>query len=92
MSYLLFLDESGHDHRNMPYEVHGGVALHASQIWSFVQGMRALEQETYGGYLHTYGTEIKGQKLLDKDRFKWANQETGMMPDIARRHHAQAFL
>ena len=92
MSYLLFLDESGHDHRNMPYEVHGGIALHASQVWPFVQEMRALEQEAYGSYLHLYGTEIKGQKLLDKDRFKWAKQEAEMMPDVARRHHAQAFL
>ena len=92
MSYLLFLDESGHDHRSMPYEVHGGIALHASRVWSFVQEMRALEQEAYGSYLHQYQTEIKGQKLLDKDRFKWAKQEAEMMPDISRRHHAQAFL
>ena len=26
MSYLLFLDERGHGHRTMPYEVRGGVA------------------------------------------------------------------
>jgi len=24
MSFLLFVDESGHDHRTMPYEVRGG--------------------------------------------------------------------
>ena len=29
MSWLLFLDESGHDHKSMPYEVRGGIALHA---------------------------------------------------------------
>ncbi len=28
MSWLLFLDESGHDHRQLPYEVRGGIALH----------------------------------------------------------------
>ena len=92
MSYLLFMDESGHDHRNMPYEVHGGIAIHASRVWSFVQQMRALEQEAYGAYLHTFQTEIKGRKLLDKDRYKWAVQETELMPDVARRHHALAFL
>ena len=32
MSYLLFLDESGHDHKNMPYEVHGGMAIHAGKL------------------------------------------------------------
>jgi hypothetical protein len=28
MSWLLFLDESGHDHKNTPYEVRGGFAIH----------------------------------------------------------------
>lgn len=27
MSWLLFMDESGYDHRVMPYEVTGGIAL-----------------------------------------------------------------
>ena len=27
MAWLLFLDESGHDHKQMPYEVRGGIAL-----------------------------------------------------------------
>jgi hypothetical protein len=27
----------------MPYEVRGGVALHASELWSFVQDMQRLE-------------------------------------------------
>lgn len=33
MSYLLFLDESGHDHKVAPYEVTGGVAIHVSKLW-----------------------------------------------------------
>lgn len=41
MSWLLFMDESGHDHKNMPYEVRGGVAIHAGQLWPFVQGHAA---------------------------------------------------
>ena len=36
MSWLLFLDESGHDHKQLPYEVRGGIALHARQLWPFV--------------------------------------------------------
>jgi len=32
MAWLLFLDESGHDHKQMPYEVRGGVALHAGEV------------------------------------------------------------
>ncbi len=48
MSYLLFLDESGHDHKNAPYEVRGGVALHAEKLWPFVQGMKKLEEACFG--------------------------------------------
>ncbi|MGA9042477.1 MAG: DUF3800 domain-containing protein [Terriglobales bacterium] len=91
MSYLLFMDESGHDHRTMPYEVRGGVALHANKLWPFVQAMRSLEESCFGDLLHRYKSEIKGHKLLDKDRFKWASQDK-LMDDVERRKHAIAFL
>jgi len=52
MSYLLFLDESGHDHKTMPYEIHGGVALHASKLWPFVKALTNLEQAAFGDFLH----------------------------------------
>ena len=91
MSYLLFLDESGHDHQNMPYEVRGGIALHASQLWPFIQDMQRLELASFGTALHQFKTELKGCKLLDKDRFKWADQEQ-TMPDEERRKHCRGFL
>lgn len=91
MSWLLFLDESGHDHRHLPYEVHGGIALHASRLWGFVQAVRTLEQATFGAFLHDYGSEIKGSKLLAKDRFKWERQGDRMEPQ-ERRKHALNFL
>ena len=92
MSYLLFLDESGHDHKTMPYEVHGGIALHASRVWPFVQGMRALEEEAFGVALHDYQAELKGSHLLGKKRYQWAAQEEAPLPDSIRREQAQAFL
>jgi len=91
MSSLLFLDESGHDHRNMPYEVHGGFALHAKRLWPFVKALTTLEQAAFGDNLHRFKKEIKGAKLLDKDRFKFAAQEA-MMEDAARRKHCLSFL
>lgn len=91
MSWLLFLDESGHDHRTMPYEVHGGIALHASKLWPFIQAVRTLEQSAFGSFLHDHGTEIKGCKLLNKDRFKWARQGP-ILDEQARRKHALNFL
>jgi len=91
MSYLLFMDESGHDHKNLPYEVRGGVAVHAGRLWPLVQSLRALEENSFGAALHGYGKELKGHKLLDKDRFKWA-QQAAWMEDTERRKACLAFL
>jgi hypothetical protein len=91
MSYLLFLDESGHDHRNTPHEVRGGIALKADKLWPFIKAMQALEETSFGTTLQKYGSEIKGCKLLAKDRFKWANQEP-LLDDEARRKYARLFL
>lgn len=91
MSWLLFLDESGHDHRNMPYEVRGGIALHASQLWPFVQAVGRLELDCFGTELRQFGKELKGSKLLDKDRYAWAAQ-SDLMPPEARRKHSRSFF
>ena len=91
MSWLLFLDESGHDHRTTPYEVRGGVALHASELWPFVQDMQRLELAAFGTELNQFRTELKGSTLLDKDRFKWAAQGQ-RMSDEERRKHCRGFL
>src|SRR5665213_748089 len=48
MSWLLFMDESGHDHKQMPYEVRGGIGLHAGEVWPFVQDFQRLELACYG--------------------------------------------
>lgn len=91
MSWLLFLDESGHDHKTCPYEVRGGIALHASKLWPFVQQLQQAELAAFGARLHEYRQEVKGAKLLDRDRFKWAGQG-GWMPDEARRKRCRSFL
>jgi len=91
MSWLLFLDESGHDHRTMPYEVRGGITLHAGQLWPFVQGLQRLEIEMFGTPLGQFNKEIKGSTLLNTERFRWANQGD-RMPDESRRKHCRGFL
>jgi hypothetical protein len=91
MSWLLFLDESGHDHRSMPYEVRGGIALHAGELWAFVQDVQRLEFASFGADLHHFKKELKGCRLLDKDRFKWAAQGPSMANE-ERRKHCRGFL
>ena len=91
MAWLFFIDESGHDHKSMPYEVRGGVAIHVSRLWPFVQEMQRLEVECFGCRLDAYGKELKGSTLVDRKRFRFAGQgET--LPDNGRRHHCRSFL
>ena len=91
MSWLLFLDESGHDHKNMPYEVRGGIALHASKLWGFIQGMQRLEVDSFGAHLALYRKELKGSTLVDRKRFGFAAQDAPMS-DESRQKHCRAFL
>lgn len=77
---LLFLDESGHDHRMTPDEVHGGIADHAEKLWPFIDAVMAAEQAMFAAYLHEFGSELKGEKLLKKKRFTWHAQGAEMEP------------
>lgn len=91
MSWLLFLDESGHDHKQMPYEVRGGVAIEDAQLWPFAQSMQRLERDCFGGSLIEYQKELKGSTLLDRKRFQFARQGPSM-ETTTRQKHCRAFL
>ncbi len=91
MSWLLFMDESGHDHKHLPYEVRGGIALAVEKLWPFVQAIKRVEESCFGSLLHVFKTEIKGCKLLGRDRFRFAAQEPELEP-WERRKGALAFL
>ena len=75
MSYLLFIDESGHDRKNSPYEVLSGVAIEDKLLWNIIQEIQRLEKECFGMRI-TKGEqlELKGKKLLKNKTFKHANQ------------------
>lgn len=91
MSWLLFMDESGHDHRTTPYEVRGGVSVAVGKLWDLVRSIQQAELEAFGCQLIDYRSEIKGSKLLDRKRMKWAAQDV-WMPDDERRKRARSFL
>lgn len=91
MSFLLFMDESGHDHKVMPYEVRGGFAIRDAALWPFIQDVRRLERDCFGANLSDYRKELKGCKLLDKDRIRWASLD-GPLPDDSRRSLCRSFL
>ncbi|MFO0935562.1 MAG: DUF3800 domain-containing protein [Gemmataceae bacterium] len=91
MSWLLYLDESGHDRKQMPYEVRGGIAIEDRSLWPLTKSLRQLELESFGCQLREYGNELKGSTLLDAKRFQFANQGA-RMPNEERRKLCRAFL
>ena len=91
MAWLFFIDESGHDHKTMPYEIRGGLAIHVSRLWPFVREMQRLELACFGCRLNDYGKEIKGSTLVDRKRFRLAGQSEAL-PDNDRRVHCRSFL
>lgn len=91
MSWLLFMDESGHDHKQMPYEVHGGFCLPVDKLWPFVRAMKQLELHAFGAELTLYKSEIKGSKLLSKKRLRFAKQDS-LMSDEERRKLVRSLL
>src|SRR5690606_13508531 len=50
-----------------------------------------LEFASFGTALHQFRKELKGCKLLARDRFKWAAQDEVML-DEERRKHCRGFL
>jgi hypothetical protein len=73
VSYLLFIDESGQDHRHSPYEVLAGVAVQDSHLWRLVCDIRAAEEDTFGMKLPSE-KELKARELLKRKTFRLARQ------------------
>lgn len=58
---LIFLDESGTDHKEAPYEVLAGVAVRECNLRNFIQSIRACERNHFGTTLASVGVEFKGR-------------------------------
>jgi len=74
MAYFLFVDESGHDRRESPYEVLAGVAIRDADLWKLIVALRRAEERCFGTR-YTAGTaEAKAKKLLKRKVFRLAAQ------------------
>jgi len=79
MSYLLFLDESGIDQRDSPYEVLAGVAVQDQHLWNLICRIEEAEIEHFGRRVTSGALELKGKSLLKRKTFRLAAQ----LPPIA---------
>jgi hypothetical protein len=90
LSWFLFVDESGQDGRNSPYEVLAGLAVEDRQLWRLIQALKRSQEAHFGIRLFdAYGAEAKGQKLLRTKTYRLANQKPPISaPERAALAHA----
>ncbi len=74
MAYFLFIDESGQDHQDSPYEVLAGFAIEDKDLWRFIQDVHDIEMDCFGRRYRLDGREIKAKKFLNTKTFRLANQ------------------
>lgn len=74
MSYFLFIDESGQDHHDSPYEVLAGFTIRDKDLWKFIQAVQATELDCFGRRYRLDGREIKARKFLNNKTFRLAAQ------------------
>lgn len=75
LSWALFIDESGQDRRESPYEVLAGIAIEDRVLWKLIRDLSEAQEKIFGMRLfEAYGSEAKAQKLLKKKVFNHAAQ------------------
>lgn len=71
MTYLLFVDESGHDGRESPYEVLAGIAIEDRDLWNLVKSLQDAQLRQFGTRYIAPTREIKAKRFLKRDVSKW---------------------
>jgi len=91
LSYFLFIDESGQDRKESPYEVLAGVAVKDSELWNLIQRIHDFENDIFGMRISEGALELKAKKLLKRKTFRLANQSPDIEP-VRRRELARSCL
>ena len=61
MAYFLFIDESGHDRNEAPYEVLAGLIVEDRNLWNLIQAVQDAEIK-YFGMRYSLNTRNKRQE------------------------------
>ena len=72
MSYILFIDESGHDGKASPHEVLAGVSVEDRELWNLISAIQQIEIECFGRRYSEGVSELKGKKILKTKVFRHA--------------------
>lgn len=74
MAIFLFIDESGQDHKDSPYEVLAGISIQDSDLWNLIRVAHDLEIECFRGRYRNREREIKARNFLNRKTFRFAEQ------------------
>ena len=91
MSFLLFMDESGHDLKESPYEVLAGMCIEDRDLWNLICRIQDAETVFFGQRVTPGELELKGKELLKRKTFRLAEQMAPFAPE-ERTEHAYACL
>src|SRR5256885_164896 len=72
MAYFLFVDESGQDRRESPYEVLAGVAIRDQDLLNLINALQAAEIRHFCRRYSSGTDELKAKKILKKKVFRHA--------------------
>jgi Protein of unknown function (DUF3800) len=81
MAYFLFIDESGQDHKESPYEVLAGVAIRDEFLWNIVKELHDTEIAHFGRRYSDGPRELKGKKILKRKTFARARGASEVLPN-----------
>jgi hypothetical protein len=80
MAWFLFIDESGQDGHESPYEVLAGIAISDESLWSLVKEIHDSELAHFGRRYSGGPSELKGRKILKTKTFKLAQLNCQVLP------------
>jgi hypothetical protein len=81
MAWFLFIDESGQDHKESPYEVLAGVAIEDCGLWDLIQELHDAEIAHFGRRYSEGPRELKAKKILKRKTFNRAQTEHPVLPN-----------
>lgn len=81
MAWFLFIDESGHDRKEAPYEVLAGVAIEDAFLWGLIAALHDAEVKHFGIRYSQGNNELKGSKILKRKVFHHADLNASVSDD-----------
>jgi hypothetical protein len=92
VSIVFFLDESGQDGKDSPYEVLAAIAVEDGVLWSLICDIHDLENRYFGMRYSAGVREIKARKILKSKTFRQANEPITFESVSSRAEYAKRCL